>query len=190
MNTFIAAGVHEGLVPLTGRIAAHPDGKNGLVMELVPERFYNLGMPPSLESCTRDVFKNDASMSLRQVLKIAGTIASVAEQLHARGIMHGDLYAHNTLVDDEGNTLFGDFGAASFYDKSDSKVAAALERLEVRAFGYLLDDLFALCTDTDENATIIKLKTLRDACVATSVLSRPDFPYLNDELMKLQDTGL
>ena len=32
--------------------------------------------------------------------------------------MHGDLYAHNTLIDKDANSLMGDFGAASFYDKT------------------------------------------------------------------------
>lgn len=186
MNTFIAAGAHPGLVQLIGRIAGHPDGKIGLVMALIAERFYNLGKPPSLESCTRDIFTKGTTLSVAQVLKIAGTIASVGHQLHSKGIMHGDLYAHNTLVDDEGNTLFGDFGAASFYNHSDAKIAPALERIEVSAFGYLLHDLLGLCSEANEHSTIIKLKQLRDASIDADVLSRPGFQYLNDELAKLQ----
>ncbi len=186
MNTFIAAGAHPGLVQLIGRIADHPEGKKGLVMELIAERFYNLGMPPSFDSCTRDVFAEDVSISMGQVLKIAGTIASIASQLHSKGIMHGDLYAHNTLVDNEGNTLFGDFGAASFYDKTDPEAAFALERIEVSAFGHMLDDLLSLCNETGEHPSLVKLEMLRDAATAHDVSSRPGFQYLNDELMKLQ----
>jgi hypothetical protein len=185
MNTFIAAGAHPGMVQLTGQIAAHPDGKQGLVMELIPNHFYNLGLPPSLESCTRDVFKAGTSITVAQVIKIAGTIASVATQLHGKGIMHGDLYAHNTLVDEQGNTLLGDFGAASFYDTSDKKVACALERIEVSAFGYLLDDLLRLCNETYAHPVVAKLQALRDAAIAPQVLSRPDFYCLNSELTKL-----
>jgi serine/threonine protein kinase len=119
------------------------------------------------------------------VLKIATTIASVAAQLHSKGIMHSDLYAHNTLIDDEGNTLFGDFGAAGFYDTTDTKTARALERLEVSAFGYLLDDLLNLCSDRESRAWL-KIAELRDACLAPDVLSRPGFAYLNEELGKLR----
>ncbi len=186
MNTFIAAGAHPGLVQLIGQVAGHPESKKGLIMELIAPHYYNLGMPPSLESCTRDVFRDEMVLSVVQVVKIACTIASVANQLHSNGIMHGDLYAHNTLIDDDGNTLFGDFGAASFYDKTNAAVASALERLEVSAFGYLLDDLISICTHKSDK-TIKELQTLRDICISPDVASRPDFQYLSNELMRLQE---
>jgi len=185
MNASIAAGLHPGLIPLIGQIEGHPDGKKGLVMELIAERFYNLGLPPSFDSCTRDVFTNNISLSTEQILKIASTIASVANQLHNNGILHGDLYAHNTLVDNEGNTLFGDFGAASFYDRTDTKVASALERLEVSSFGHLLDDLLSLNSEL-EHVTVKKLELLRDISTAPDVSARPHFQYLCGELVKLQ----
>ncbi len=181
MNTFITAGLHNGLVQLIGQIADHPEGKKGLVMELIPDSFYNLGQPPSFASCTRDVFVEGSALSLKQILKIATTIASVAGQLHSKGIMHGDMYAHNTLIDDDGNTLFGDFGAACFYDKSNTEVAHALERLEVSAFGCLLDDLLPLCAETDSHV-INRIGELRDACMAPNVSTRPDFQLLEKEL--------
>lgn len=174
MDTFIAAGGHPGLVPLMGQVAGHPSGHKGLVMGLIAGHFYNLGMPPSFATCTRDVFKDGATLSLRQLLKIAYTIASVACQLHNRGIMHGDLYAHNILADDKGNTLFGDFGAASLYDRKDAETAAAMERMEVCAFGHLLDDLLTLCNEPGHPA-IAPLRTLHEACTAPVVLSRPGF---------------
>jgi hypothetical protein len=98
--------------------------------------------------------------------------------------MHSDLYAHNTLIDNDANTLFGDFGAACFYDKNHTDLAPALERLEVRAFGCLLDDLLSLSNEPS-NGTLSKLGTIRDACMVGDVLLRPDFRYLNDELLKL-----
>ncbi|MES2456105.1 MAG: leucine-rich repeat-containing protein kinase family protein [Bacteroidota bacterium] len=185
MNAYITAGHHPGLVALLGRIAGHPEGKGGLVMELIPEKFFNLGMPPSLESCTRDVFKPGQTLSLRQSLKIAETIASLAAQLHRKGIMHGDLYAHNILVDQDGNALFGDFGAASFYDLNDGKRSFALERLEVRAFGYLLDDLLSICTESAGQTTSIKLRELCERCLAPDIHLRPGFQYLEAELRRL-----
>jgi hypothetical protein len=115
MDACIAADVHTGLVQLLGQIKGHPEGKKGLVMGLIPPSFYNLGLPPSLQTCTRDVFRETLSLTTRQIVKIAATIASVALQLHDRGIMHSDMYAHNTLIDNDANTLFGDFGAACFY---------------------------------------------------------------------------
>ena len=181
MNTFIAAGEHPGMVKLLGQISEHPEGRSGLVMDLIPDFYFNLGLPPSFQSCTRDVFKEGSSLNPMQVLKIARTIASVAKQLHSCGILHGDLYAHNTLIDQDGNALFGDFGAASFYSIADKRIASALERLEVSAFGHLLDDLLGLC----KHPGIEKLALLRDAATKPDVLSRPDFRELYDELGKL-----
>jgi hypothetical protein len=183
MDAAIAAGTHPGLVQLIGQITNHPEGKQGLVMGLIPPRFYNLGQPPSYASCTRDVFAPNASLTVGQALNIARTIASVGSQLHRNGILHGDLYAHNTLVDEQGNTLFGDFGAASFYDTSDAGVAFALERIEVCAYGHLLDDLVYLCKETPEHPAIAALTMLRDKCTAEVVSTRPGFDYLCSALM-------
>ena len=185
MDASITAGIHHGLVRLVGQISTHPENKKGLVMELIPEHFYNLGLPPSLASCSRDVFKEGFCLTTTQIIKIASTIASVAAQLHSRGIMHSDLYAHNMLVDDDGNTLFGDFGAACFYGQPDTDISAALERIEVRAYGYLLDDLLELCEEAITNTALFKMGILRDLCLAENVLSRPCFQYLNEELAQL-----
>jgi serine/threonine protein kinase len=185
MNAYIAAGSHAGLAKLIGQIHAHPEGKTGLVMELIPPRFFNLGMPPTLDTCTRDVFKENFSLSLQKVLKIAATIASLAAQLHDNGITHSDLYAHNILIDDDGNTLFSDFGAASFYDKTDLKTAHAFERLEVSAYGYLLDDLLSLCSEKGNENALRKITGLKNECLAPTISSRPGFEYLAAEFAAL-----
>lgn len=185
MNAFIAAGHHNGLVKLIGQVAGHPDGRHGLVMELIDPVFYTLGQPPSLASCTRDVFTQGQSLTAVQAMKIAATIASVAEQLHSKGIMHGDLYAHNTLVDSDGHALLSDFGAASFYDKKDIHTAACLERIEVSAFGHLLDDLITLCNGDTGQKQVQQLKILREACVTQQVLLRPSFSELVRKLEEI-----
>jgi hypothetical protein len=184
MHAYILAGRHPGLVELAGQISAHPEDKKGLVMELIPESFFNLGLTPSFESCTRDVFAPGLTLSSTQVVRIAGTIASLAAQLHSKGIMHSDLYAHNTLIDDEGNTLFGDFGAACFYDADDTDIADALERIEVSAFGYLLDDLIGLCAKPD-HTSLLKLCELKVACLDPNVTARPGFEQLNNDIALL-----
>ncbi|MEJ2883830.1 leucine-rich repeat-containing protein kinase family protein [Pedobacter sp. GR22-6] len=186
MIAYIAAGVNSGLPSLIGDIDGHPEGKKGLVMELIPPRFFNLGLPPSLESCTRDVFKEGQDLSLSQIFKIAETIASLAAQLHKKGIMHGDLYAHNTLIDQEGNTLFGDFGAASFYGAETLKSAAALEALEVSAYGQLLDDLISLCHDTASQPLLAQLSSLRDSCLHPDIKARPGFEKLSEMVSALR----
>ncbi|WP_025142230.1 leucine-rich repeat-containing protein kinase family protein [Pedobacter jeongneungensis] len=184
MTAYIAAGYHPGLVNLIGQIALHPEDKKGLVMDLIPHHFYNLGNPPSLESCTRDVFPADRKLCEKQIISIAKTIASLAAQLHEAGIIHGDLYAHNTLIDDEGSTLFGDFGAASFYDKT-AKSAAQLERIEVSAYGYLLDDLLSLKNEEVGEKVYKTVSELRDACLDAVPSKRPGFNELVDQLAQI-----
>src|SRR6478736_5443149 len=115
MAATLAAGNHPNLVGVLGKLENHPEGKPGLVFCLIPPEFKNLGQPPSFETCTRDTFPNGTVFSLKTIKIIATGIASAAAQLHARGILHGDLYAHNILVDPEGKPLFGDFGAATRY---------------------------------------------------------------------------
>jgi len=185
MTAYIAAGYHPGLVNLIGQIALHPEDKKGLVMDLIPHHFYNLGNPPSLESCTRDVFPAEMKLSEKQIVSIAKTIASLAAQLHEAGIMHGDLYAHNTLIDEEGSTLFGDFGAASFYDKKSFELAFALERIEVSAYGYLLDDLLSLGDESLNEEIVVALGAIRDNCLDPVPLHRPDFQDLIEALAKI-----
>lgn len=176
MNTCITAGLHPGLPKLLGQISHHPESKKGLVMALIPPNFTNLGGPPSLESCTRDVFSEDIKLKPEQALKIAATIASVAAQLHSKNIMHGDLYAHNILIDEDYNTLLSDFGAASFYE------IPALEKLEVRAFGYLLADLISLCESGDSNSTHDNLIKLQDMCLQDTPNLRPTFKEIAHHL--------
>lgn len=185
MRTFIAAGTHAGLVKIAGQIAGHPDGKMGVVMELIPSEYYNLGLPPTFATCTRDVFAAGMQLSVGQMLRIAATMASVAHQLHSRGIMHGDLYAHNILVDALGNALLGDFGAASVYDRSNTELAFALERIEVSAFGYLLDDMLQLCVQCDDEYVMAALQQLRNVCTDAVVMSRPDFGYVSNMLNRM-----
>jgi hypothetical protein len=176
MNTCITAGVHPGLAKLVGQISRHPENKKGLVMALIPPTFFNLGGPPSLESCTRDVFDEEIKLKPEQALKIAATVASVAAQLHSKNIMHGDLYAHNILIDQDCTTLLSDFGAASFYN------GPLLEKLEVRAFGYLLDDLIGLCESDEDNATQNRLIEVRELCLQDTVNLRPTFEAIVQQL--------
>ena len=185
LQASIAAGAHPGLIPIIGQITGHPEHKKGLVMELIPPLYHNLGLPPSVDTCTRDVFASGTSLTTQQVLNIATTIASVAAHLHSRGIMHADLYAHNTLIDDNGHTLFGDFGGACFYDTTNKDLAHALQRLEVRAYGYLLDDLLGLCGDPETNEVLIKIAVLRNLCLDDDVMSRPSFYHLEEALAKV-----
>ncbi|WP_035987629.1 leucine-rich repeat-containing protein kinase family protein [Leptolyngbya sp. KIOST-1] len=169
LRACIAAGTHPHLIAPLGQVAQHPDHKQGLVLPLVPPSYRVLGGPPSLESCTRDTYPDDTEFSLTATLTIARGVAAAAAHLHDRGILHGDLYPHNTLVNPAGEARLSDFGAASFYDPA-SAHAPALERLEVRAFGCLLEDL---CDRTP--APPATLRQIQAACLQPDVLARPSF---------------
>ncbi|MFQ4135008.1 leucine-rich repeat-containing protein kinase family protein [Nodosilinea sp. PGN35] len=182
MQACIAAGAHPNLIGPLGEIVAHPEGKKGLVLPLVDPSYQVMGGPPSLESCTRDTYPPEAEFSLEAALRIAIAVAAAAAHLHRRGILHGDLYPHNTLVTEGGDTCLSDFGAASFYDPA-GPAAPALERLEVRAFGCLLEDLCDRCPTTAH--PVLRLRQLQHACQRPEVLTRPTFGEVLDELTLL-----
>jgi len=182
LQAAIVAGVHPHLVTLLGEIKNHPEQKQGLVMALIPESFYNLGLPPSLETCSRDTFAAGTTFSLNQILKIITSVASATKHLHEHGILHGDLYAHNTLIERNANTLIGDFGAASFFRNSDPH-ALALQRIESRALGCLLDDLL-MHVSLKETRTLFfdALELLRDNLMSENPVSRWLVSEASDEL--------
>ncbi len=169
---------HKNLVTVLGKIYDHPEHKNGLIFELISPAYKNLGMPPSFATCSRDTFKEGTRFTFTGILKILRSIASACIQLHLNGIMHGDLYAHNTLIDDQANTLFGDFGAATPYDLRENN-AKLLERIEVRAFGYMIDDLLNHLDVNDKDLdSVTKLIELKNICLLEEVLLRPDFNHI------------
>lgn len=169
MAACIGAGRHPNLIPVLGIVPDHPAHVPALVMPLVDSSMRNLAGPPSLQSCTRDIYGEDAIFSADAVLNIASGIASAAERLHAQGIMHGDLYAHNILYCGKGNAILGDFGAASLFEPG-TKLASGLQQLEVRAFGCLLEELVARC-----DAALPWLTQLTDDCLQASPQARPAF---------------
>jgi len=176
MHACMTAGTHPHLIPVLGKLEAHPDDAHGLVMALIDESFRNLAGPPSLDSCTRDVYPGEATFDLKTVLGIALGIASAAEHLHAQGIMHGDLYAHNILHGADGHALLGDFGAASFVAAEDRVMAEALQRIEVRAFACLLEELLERCpVAVDGQKTLKMLGDLQAECTQENVGGRPLF---------------
>jgi serine/threonine protein kinase len=132
--------------------------------------YRNLGLPPDFETCTRDTFTKETSFPIETIYAVAKGIASAAAHLHARGLMHGDLYAHNILINDDDHCYLGDFGAASFYEPHRKE----FERIEVRAFGCLLEDMLSLCP-TKEGAIYTMLEKLRGHCMNEAVKERPLF---------------
>jgi serine/threonine protein kinase len=185
MNACITAGLHPNLIRVEGRVHGHPDGQHGLVMQLIDPSFRNLAALPSLASCSRDVYAEDCRFSAEVALNIAKGIASAAEHLHQQGITHGDLYGHNILLNDQGDCLLGDFGAASFHATTDNLETRALQRIEVRAFGVLLGELLARIDSGLSAERREVLQALEQRCCQPDVLTRPGFGEVIEVLEKL-----
>ncbi|UOG73227.1 leucine-rich repeat-containing serine/threonine-protein kinase [Hymenobacter tibetensis] len=185
MAACLSAGTHPSLIAVEGKISGHPDRTDGLVLQLIAPSFGNLGGPPSLASCTRDVYAVGTSFPLDVVLRIARRMASAAQHLHTRGILHGDLYAHNILTTSDGECLLGDFGAACFFSPEQQEEALLLQRLEVRAFGCLLDDLLTHCAAPATSPTVQALLELQQHCMQPTVAERPLFKEIQERLAEL-----
>jgi serine/threonine protein kinase len=158
------------------------------VLALIDPSFVTLAGPPSLDSCTRDVYAPGLRLDWSHVSDMALSIAAAAGHLHAQGLMHGDLYGHNILHDGQGKALLGDFGAASWVDLAH---AQALERLEVRAFGCLLEELLAhSAPEADEAPGWDELSDLALRCQSDNVAARPLFAEIEQALMEAQCVSL
>lgn len=188
MAACISAGPHPNLIAVRGKIAGHPAGAEGLVLELIDPVFGNLAGPPSLASCTRDVYAPGTTFGLAAARQLAQGIAAAAAHLHAQGIMHGDLYAHNILYTRAGESLLGDFGAACFFDPADVATAQALQRLEVRAFGCLLEELLMYCPEAAAAPAVAQAwRALVQRCTQPEVAARPLFAEIEQALGALHN---
>ncbi len=181
----LAAGQHPHLMSACGRLIAHPMGAEGLVMPRIGPEFRVLAGPPSLSSCTRDVYDDGVRFNVEQLYRMAQGVVDAAWYLHGRGISHGDLYAHNLLWNGRGDIWLGDFGAASLLPEDMSRAQReSLERLEVLAFGYLLEECLARCDGS--SAELAPLQGLQAACTQAQVEARPLFADLAKALAGLR----
>lgn len=191
MAACLAAGKHNHIVPVLGKVVGHPDQKQGLVLNLLPPVYRILGNPPSLETCTRDTFPANTCFSLYAIITIAIGVASAIKHLHQQGIMHGDIYAHNILVNQQAFPLLSDFGAATIYRTTKPETAILLEKIEVRAFGCLLEDLLNYIVPDGKLTQRFKLlKNLQQDCQSETITLRPNFTIIQErlkEIIKIMD---
>jgi hypothetical protein len=167
MAACLAAGEHPNLTGALAQLIDHPDQAQGLLMPLLPADWRVLAGPPSLESCSRDVYEPDLRLTLDVALRIARDIGTGAAHLHAKGLSHGDLYAHNTLWDGTtGRAVLSDLGGASFLPKGSD---APLARLDVLAWGLLLGELLERCGDKAPET----MRDLERACLHPTPSERP-----------------
>ncbi len=163
----LTAGRHPAVIGALGAIGGHPRGTRGLLLPLVPADWPVLAGPPSLASCSRDIYDAALRFGAATIRTLAGCIAGALAHLHGRGLMHGDVYGHNILWDGaRGAAALGDFGAASTLP--DGAEGGALARIETLAFGILLGELLDRC-----DAPPPELRELQQACSAPQPTARP-----------------
>ncbi|KAF7764645.1 hypothetical protein PCIT_b0687 [Pseudoalteromonas citrea] len=175
LDCCLNAGAHANLVKTIAQI--NDTSSLGIVMELIPPTYRNLGLPPSLITCTRDTFPGNTHHGVEHIHLLAVQMASVLAHLHAHNVSHGDIYAHNSLINEHYHLLFGDFGAASQLHHLDSYQRDAMESIEVRAFGYFIEDLLTVSgTSNAEQLTLQhRLEALIKACTLEPISARPKF---------------
>ena len=177
------AGQHPNLLGLEGIVCQHPQAAQGMVMPLMRADLTVLADPPSFESCSRDVYAANTQFSLDNVLNIAHSIASVVAHLHAQGLTHGDLYAHNILTNNN-DVILSDFGGASFLPVDNITQSLNLQRIESHAFSCLLEEL--LTHYHADNETTEALWALQAECAHTTIANRPLFNVIEDNLNALK----
>lgn len=186
----LLAGQHPNLISVLARLvdpATHPATALGTVLSLLPPTYTVLGLPPTFASCTRDAFPASfPSLAAAHAQAVLRGVAAAAAHCHALGLAHGDLYAHNVLFDPAaeggtGHVLLTDFGAAVAYGRG-HEFAGRIERVEVRAFGYLVEDVLGLVEGGEGEEWVGRVKGLQAECVREEVGARPSFAEVVDRL--------
>jgi len=140
----LAAAGHPNLLTPLAVVEGHPQGRLAVAMPLLPATYVNLARPPSLASCTRDVYATDTRFTRTIAERLLGCIRDALTHLHAHGVLHGDLYAHNVLWNPaNGEAILSDFGAAMLSSGLPPAQRAQLQAIEWRAFAHLEDEISA-----------------------------------------------
>lgn len=130
--------------------------EGSLVLEYLPD-YRPLASPPSLETCSRDVYNCGVQLTHEQTLGLVSVLLEGLVELHRAGLCHGDFYAHNILLDESGNSVrLTDFGAAFQYDR-DSRYGKLIERIELRALAVLVEEIaqHVLVSSNDTTSTAL-----------------------------------
>lgn len=144
----LKVGDHPNLVHSLAQV--NEENCLALVMNLIAPQYKNLGLPPNFQTCTRDTFPEGFCLSIAVIENIVEQMQNVFEHLHAHKVCHGDLYAHNTLFNDQGDMIFGDFGAATMYHMLNDEQQVKVKRIERRALRHFVNDLLSVCRKEDQ----------------------------------------
>ncbi|WP_281222984.1 leucine-rich repeat-containing protein kinase family protein [Photobacterium sanguinicancri] len=152
LQACLKVGNHPNLVQSLAQV--NEEGYLALIMNLIPAHYNNLGLPPSLDSCTRDTFPTGFTLPVTDIARMVEQMEGVFAHLHDNQVCHGDLYAHNTLFDENANIIFGDFGAASMYHMLNEQQQQRIRAIEQRALHHFIDDLLSVCAESDKASEV------------------------------------
>jgi hypothetical protein len=156
-------------------------------MPLIPSAHVNLAGPPSLDSCTRDVYPNGFKLSAVLALRIASDVAGAVAHLHQRGVMHGDVYAHNIQIDPvHGQARLGDFGAATRLPTDQPELRQSLLALEVLALGCLLQELALAAQAHADHPAVQALQNMAQLCLTDQPRQRPSVVEVAQALQAIE----
>ena len=140
-------GQHPHLLTPLAAVQGYPEGKLAMALPLLDEGWVNLAGPPSFDSCTRDVYAPQTDFPHVSASRLLHCVRSAVEHLHAHGVLHGDLYAHNILWNPStGDAILSDLGAAVLTRDLPASTAAQLQAIEWRAYAHLEAEIQARCT--------------------------------------------
>lgn len=151
LQACLKTGNHINLVQSLAQVSE--ENCLALIMSLIPDNYNNLGLPPTFKSCTRDTFPENFTLSITEIAKIITQMEDVFDHLHANLVCHGDLYAHNTLFNENADIIFGDFGAATMYHMLTESQQASIKNIEKRALLHFIDDLLSVCDESEKAST-------------------------------------
>ena len=172
----LAAGPHPNVMGALGRVSDHPQGQAGLVMPLLPPHWQALAGPPSLASCSRDEYAPGLRLPPNVALRLLRDAAHALAHLHRQNVLHGDFYAHNLLWSPQhGQAMLSDFGAALRWPLNHAATWGQAQRLDVLAFGHLLDEVRSRLDDSPDSLGLNSaLRSWWQACTQARPAHRPD----------------
>ena len=136
------AGKHPHLLTPLAAVQGAPNGQLAMALPLLPAGLQALAGPPSMASCTRDVYAPATRFNHDAAERLLKGVHSAVAHLHGRGMLHGDLYAHNILWNPAtGDAVLSDLGAAALLHELPHKQMAQLQQMELRALRHLEDEV-------------------------------------------------
>ncbi|QXZ08414.1 hypothetical protein KUF54_09875 [Comamonas sp. Y33R10-2] len=138
----LAIGQHPQLLTPLAQVLGAPDGQLATALPLLDASMQPLAGPPSFDSCTRDVYGAEQKFSPFAAQRLLQAMQSALTQLHVRGVLHGDFYAHNILWNAAtGDAMLSDFGAAAMTEALPKAQVAQLQQIELRALRHLHQEI-------------------------------------------------